>query len=248
MVNIGGCELGGHTRIIVPLMGSSVDVVLGQIDALAGQPVDMVEWRADAMIAAMTGTPVNEVGATLVEAGRTVAASCPLPVIATIRTANEGGLAQLNDEDYAHLVGLLAAVFPAVDVEIMREDAPGIIAAAHRAGAVVVASNHDFDQTPDDDRLTEVFQLMNRGGADILKIACQAQSPFDVVRVLGAQVWARAAFDRPIIAIAMGEAGAITRLSGSHLASAATFATVGEASAPGQMTAKQTRMMLDLVG
>ena len=71
----------------------------------------------------------------------------------------------------------------------------------------------------------------------------------DAARVLAAQAWAREAYDRPVIGISMGEHGAPTRLVGSALGSAATFATLPgwDGSAPGQFTVEQVRTVLDIV-
>ena len=90
---------------------------------------------------------------------------------------------------------------------------------------------------------------MNYAGADVLKFACMAHSATDAARVLGAQAWAREAYDRPVIGISMGGHGAPTRLVGSALGSAATFATLPgvEGSAPGQFTVEQARAVLDIV-
>ena len=125
-----------------------------------------------------------------------------------------------------------------VDVEISRDGAHALIERVHAAGAVAVASFHDFEATPGDDQLAEVLADMNYAGADVLKFACMAHSATDAARVLGAQAWAREAYDRPVIGIAMGPNGAPTRLVGSALGSAATFATLpgAEGSAPGQFT------------
>jgi len=90
---------------------------------------------------------------------------------------------------------------------------------------------------------------MNFAGADVLKFACMAHSATDAARVLAAQAWAREAYDRPVIGISMGPNGAPTRLVGSALGSAATFATLPgwEGSAPGQFTVEQVRAVLDIV-
>ena len=136
-----------------------------------------------------------------------------------------------------------------VDVEISRDGAAALIEEAHEAGAIGVASFHDFEGTPGDEQLAEVLAAMNYAGADVLKFACMATSATDAARVLAAQAWAREAYDRPVIGISMGDHGAPTRLVGSALGSAATFATLPgwEGSAPGQFTVEQVRTVLDIV-
>ena len=168
----------------------------------------------------------SEVADDLVRMARYVADASPLPILATIRTSVEGGEASLDDEEYCALVAALAPHVGGVDVEIRRDGSSALIEDAHAAGALVIGSFHDFEGTPSDDQLAEVLADMNYAGADVLKFACMAHSATDAARVLGAQAWAREAYDRPVIGIAMGPNGAPTRLVGSALGSAATFATL----------------------
>ncbi|WP_115727040.1 type I 3-dehydroquinate dehydratase [Actinomyces culturomici] len=244
----GACALGGPTRIIAPIVGADARALASEIAVLrgvAGEPVDLVEWRVDPLLAAL---PKGADADAVLEAAWSAAVStAPRPVLASIRTIDEGGAANLSASEYSSLVRLLAGLADAVDVEIDRAGANELIADARAFGAVVVASHHDFSETPSTEGILEVFARMDAAGADVLKIACRANGPDDALRLLGAQVRARAEFSRPIIAIGMGGAGALTRLAGSLMGSAATFASVGTASAPGQFTAAQTRAVLDLV-
>ena len=219
---------------------------------MASCRADIVEWRADTFLASLVGAhfvSASDVGEDLVSMARYVADSSPLPVLATIRTSVEGGQAFLDDEEYCALVRRLASCVGGVDVEISRDGSAALIEDAHEAGAIVVASFHDFEGTPGDERLAEVLAAMNFAGADVLKFACMAHSATDAARVLAAQAWAREAYDRPVIGISMGPNGAPTRLVGSALGSAATFATLPgwEGSAPGQFTVEQVRAVLDIV-
>lgn len=153
----------------------------------------------------------------------------------------------MEDGDYVRLVALLARFADAVDVEIARTGARALIAQSHEAGAAVVASSHDFEQTPTDDALGALYTGMADAGADVLKVACRVTTAEEAVRVLSAQIAAHRAHHRPVIGIGMGDAGALTRIGGSVLFSAATFATIGASSAPGQFTVEETRTILDLV-
>ena len=243
--------LGGLTQVIVPISGDAA-ALSGQVEALASCRADIVEWRADTFLSSLVGShfvAASDVEEDLVRMARYVADSSPLPVLATIRTSVESGEAYLDDEEYCALVRRLASFAGGVDVEISRDGSSALIEEAHEAGAIVVASFHDCEGTPGDEQLAEVLAAMNYAGADVLKFACMATSATDAARVLAAQAWAREAYDRPVIGISMGEHGAPTRLVGSALGSAATFATLPgwEGSAPGQFTVEQVRTVLDIV-
>ena len=244
-------SLGGRTQVIVPVSGDAT-ALSGQVEALASCRADIVEWRADTFLSSLVGAhfvSASDVEEDLVRMARYVADSSPLPVLATIRTSVEGGEAYLDDEEYCALVRRLASFAGGVDVEISRDGSSALIDEVHEAGAIVVASFHDFEGTPGDEQLAEVLAAMNYAGADVLKFACMANSATDAARVLAAQAWAREAYDRPVIGIAMGPNGAPTRLVGSALGSAATFATLPgwEGGAPGQFTVEQVRAVLDIV-
>lgn len=243
--------LGGRTRVIVPLAGDAASL-RSQVAALASSRADIAEWRADTFLASLVGShfvAAADIQSELTSAARYVTDASPVPVLATIRTFVEGGQAYLDDEEYCALVRCLAPLVGAVDVEISRDGAASLIEDAHGSGALAVASFHDFEATPSDEVLAEVLAAMNHAGADVLKFACTATSATDAARVLAAQAWAREAYDRPIIGIAMGPAGAPTRLVGSALGSSATFACLPgwAGSAPGQFTVEQARAVLDVV-
>lgn len=243
--------LGDRTRVIVPLTGDAASL-RSQVAALASSRADIAEWRADTFLASLVGShfvAAADIQSELTSAARYVTDASPVPVLATIRTFVEGGQAYLDDEEYCALVRCLAPLVGAVDVEISRDGAASLIEDAHGSGALAVASFHDFEATPSDEVLAEVLAAMNHAGADVLKFACTATSATDAARVLAAQAWAREAYDRPIIGIAMGPAGAPTRLVGSALGSSATFACLPgwAGSAPGQFTVEQARAVLDVV-
>lgn len=241
----GAVVLGGPTRIIAPIMGSEPEKLGEEIAALPGHPVDLVEWRVDPLLAALA--PGADAAAEIERAWEGALSRSPLPVLATIRTAEEGGPVALNVGEYAELVAKLAGLADAVDIEIEKEGAEALVAGAHARGAVVVASRHDFSATPTTEAILGVLARMDAAGADVLKIACRVNSAEDTARLLTLQARARAEFAKPLIVIGMGAHGALTRFAGAAMGSAATFATVGAASAPGQFTAEETRMVLDFV-
>lgn len=66
--------------------------------------------------------------------------------------------------------------------EVVRD----IIESAHESGVVVVASNHDFEKTPEKDEIVRRLRKMQELGADIPKIAVMPQSRKDVLTLLSA--------------------------------------------------------------
>ena len=197
-----------------------------------------------------------------------VAQAAPgLPVLLTLRTAAEGGQAALSDPAYGatllRLVRALQAGAPdgpggraaaaALDVELGRGCLAQVASAAHGAGLDVVASFHDFSGTPDEEEIVHCLARMEAQGADVAKVAVMPHDPADVARLLMATARARESLGVPLVTMAMGELGVVTRVGGGVFGSTLTFAVVPDPtgqetpSAPGQPPLVQVRAALDLL-
>lgn len=250
--------------IIVPITASDLAQLDRQAAALAGDPVvDLVEWRVDLYEPAPAGAATTSAGtasagaaawndpAPAVAALETLADALPdTPILATFRTTAEGGGAEIADDAYVALIDALAAtgLAAAVDVEYRHPRAAAAIETAHARGTAVVASNHDFGATPAAAEIVARLEAMEVAGADAAKIAVMPRSAADVVTLIAATETRYRAAGIPLITMSMGALGAVTRIGGGTFGSAATFATVGEASAPGQLPAIGVRAALDLLG
>ena len=174
------------------------------------------------------------------------------PLLFTFRTSKEGGEKAIGTEEYVKLniTASQTGLVDLIDVEAFTGDETvrKIIDAAHAAGVKVVASNHDFDKTPEKDDIVGRLCRMQELGADIPKIAVMPRSKKDVLVLLSAtEEMASEYADRPIITMSMSGTGLISRLSGEVFGSSCTFGAVGKASAPGQMNAADLGTVLDLI-
>jgi 3-dehydroquinate dehydratase-1 len=235
--------------IIVPITARDLAGLEQGASAAATAPAaGAVEWRVDLYepFTADGGTDP----ASAVSALERVAALLPdTPVLATFRTTAEGGSAEISGEAYLALIDALSAtgLAAAVDVEYRHPQAGPAIAAAHGHGTQVVASNHDFDSTPPAEEIESRLEAMEAAGADVAKIAVMPRSAADVVTLIEATERRHRDARIPLITMSMGGLGAITRIGGGVFGSSATFATVGESSAPGQLPAADVRAALDLL-
>lgn len=226
--------------VIVPLTGSDADAVLAEAEAALAAGADCLEWRVDHLAAWHDPVVVGDVLA------RLRAAAGDRPVLATLRTDAEGGEASVPEDAYAeHIAHLAASGADLVDVECDRPGAPAAIVAAHAHGARVVGSRHHFDTTPPEDDLVASLALAEAQGADICKVAVMPDDDLDVVTLLRATARRHAGGRTPLLTIAMGRRGVVSRVVGPAFGSCATFATVGRASAPGQAPILDIRAGLD---
>ncbi|MEE2057080.1 type I 3-dehydroquinate dehydratase [Rhodococcus artemisiae] len=245
-VRVKGVTIGeGAPKVFVPITGTTPGALREQVGALAGR-TDLVEWRVDFF------TTFADPGAVVAQAHSLAEQLDGVPLLATFRTAHEGGDAPIRDRDYADLNAALAesGAIDLVDVEYRRDPAAveRIIESAHSHSVAVVASNHDFDGTPERDDLVARMCAMQDLGADICKIAVMPTSTADVLTLLDAtRVMHEEHASKPIITMSMGGLGVISRLAGQVFGSAATFGMVGTPSAPGQVDAAELRTVLDLL-
>lgn len=246
-VKIRDIEIGaGAPKIIVPIVGVTKEDIIEEAKTFDSIPIDVVEWRVDWFEDVFDFAKVENVLKDL----REVLGNIPL--LMTFRTSKEGGEKAIEADAYAELNKKAAAtgLVDLVDVEAFTGDevVKDIIEGAHAHGVKVVASNHDFDKTPDKDDIVGRLVKMQELGADIPKIAVMPQCKKDVLTLLEAtREMAEEHADRPIITMSMAGTGLISRLCGEVFGSALTFGAVGKASAPGQMNASDLREILTLI-
>lgn len=236
----------GIPKICVPIVGVTKEDIIKEAKTFDAIPVDVVEWRVDWFEHVFEIEKVKETLAELREALKDI------PILFTFRTSKEGGEKAIEPEAYAKLniAAAESGYVDLVDVEAFTGDevVKEIIEAVHQHGVKVVASNHDFDKTPEKDDIVGRLCKMQELGADIPKIAVMPQSKEDVLTLLAAtEEMNRKHADRPIITMSMTGTGVISRLCGEVFGSALTFGAAKKASAPGQMGVEDLAQALSLL-
>lgn len=249
--------------IIVPVQATEASEIARQCaDIAAAGTVDVIEWRIDPVIASIQGPAAGPAAGSagtsagsdtesvagpqeLAEAVLALASSVisvGLPVLVTLRTGFEGGVGTVSEDDYTEVLGrLIEGLSPregpqiALDVEIDRLGAAELITAAHAQGIRVAGSHHNFADTDDAGSLFAKFSAMSSLGADVAKVAMMPRSAGDVLGLLRATAEADAGLDCPVLGISMGQLGRTSRVMGADFGSCASFAQLGESSAPGQI-------------
>ena len=246
-VKVRNIEIGaGIPKICVPIVGVTREEILAAAETIKSTKADVVEWRVDWYEDIFDFAKTEETMKALREVlGET-------PILFTFRTSKEGGEKSIETETYVELNQNAAktGLVDLVDVEAFTGDevVKDIIEGAHAHGVKVVASNHDFDKTPDKDDIVGRLVKMQELGADIPKIAVMPQCKKDVLTLLEAtREMAEKHADRPIITMSMSGTGVISRLCGEVFGSALTFGAVGKVSAPGQMGIEDLTTVLGLL-
>jgi 3-dehydroquinate dehydratase I len=231
-----GLALGGGAPLAcVPIVAEDAAVMLAQAAAIrAHDPMpDLVELRADHL----ASLSPDDLMAALRQLRTALGAQ--MPILFTNRSRAEGGASRwpeakrLASFDVAIDSGEVALI----DIELAVPEAQRarIMARAAQQKVGVIASSHNFSSTPDDAGLAALFDTLVHSGANVAKLAVMAQSPDDALRLLRATTQWAGNSPIPLIAIAMGPAGTITRLAGPFFGSTLSYATIGPSSAPGQV-------------
>ena len=243
-LTVKGVVIGeGIPKTIVSLMGGNLDELLEQARRGIDAGADCFEYRAD-----FAADPHD--GRALTATARALREALPgNPVLFTFRTAGQGGQAALSARELEDLYRAVIAVHGAdlVDIESwLGDDAVrGLCAEAHEAGMAAIVSFHDFEGTPPQLDMQRMLARFDELGADVAKVAVMARSAADVVALLAATE--RACRDEascPLLTIAMGPIGTISRLAGETFGSALTFCSLDRASAPGQMDVRLARDLM----
>lgn len=172
-------------------------------------------------------------------------------LLCTFRSKVQGGQRALPGKEYQLLLERIAEskLADLLDVEVFElSDASAVIAKLHRAGQRVIGSQHYFSHTPDTVWMRQELETMKEAGADIGKLAVMPKESLHVLQLLEASAQMKKYYpDYPIVTMAMGGLGAISRVSGQVFGSCITFASIGKASAPGQLSIKDTKLILNKI-
>ena len=233
-------------KTIVPITAKTKEQAIAQAKVIAAnQDADLAEFRIDLLEFAADSKQVIALGHELKKVLGTK------PMIATIRTHNEGGKLTISDADYGktYQAYLKQSFMDMLDVEMFRDQqvVKNTVKLAHDKKVLIVMSNHDFKQTPSEDEIVKRLLKQDELGADILKIAVMPQSKQDVFTLMNAKLKVSQQSKKPLLTMSMGKLGTISRIATANMGGSFSFGMIGEASAPGQIDVTQLKQFLKTV-
>lgn len=234
----------GKPKVCLPIVGKNENEIIQQFQSFQGLQYDVIELRIDFY----KDIKDNEKLSHLLQ---TLRSMTDLPILLTYRSCREGGQIQLSDDEYKNLIklGCESHCIDLIDIELMSGHALvfQLVEIAHQNQVKVVMSNHDFDKTPSVADMMDRIEKMEVLGADICKLAVMPLTYKDVISVLNVTLEMSHKLEIPIVTMAMGEMGVISRITGELTGSAMTFASAGKISAPGQMNVIDLQMVLEAI-
>jgi 3-dehydroquinate dehydratase/shikimate dehydrogenase len=195
--------------------------------ARASEDADVIELRLDCIA-----------GAISVEALAQVLNSLQCPVILTFRPSEQGGHRTLSREARETFWKTIAPrgenLWWDVEANLAHDVSPD--------WSRTIVSHHDFAGVPED--LEQIYERLAQTPARVLKIAVQANEMADCLPLF--QLIERGRREgREVIAIAMGNAGIVTRILGPSRGAFLTYGALDDDSgtAPGQINARKLRSL-----
>lgn len=235
----------GMPLVCVPIMASKRTEIIEEARRLVQMGTDMIEWRVDAFEAP---TDMNAIRAVLEELSDIVKETI---LLYTFRSKAQGGSIQLSAEEIydIHQIAAESHVVDLIDVEYFAEKHPKKeIRLLQKMGARVIASHHDFTETPNPEVMRMLLEQMNSSGADIVKLAVMPHGEEDVLALLfETSLFCSKHPDTPIITMSMGALGCISRIAGETFGSCVTFGAGKKASAPGQLPMDDLKRVLAII-
>jgi 3-dehydroquinate dehydratase I len=237
---------GADPLVCIPLVAADKTSLIDQASALVPLAPDLFEWRVDGY--GKVADPADCIDT--LAALRSIIGD--IPMIFTCRIASEGGIQPVDPETR------LALIDAAIDsnrpdiVDIELRNPPALIETVHKAaerqGIRLILSYHDFSRTPSQEVILDKLEQAQSLGADIAKVAVMPNDYMDVLTLLNATMKARCETVKiPVITMAMGRLGAVTRMAGGLFGSDVTFAIGETATAPGQIPIDALRQAMKLL-
>ncbi len=233
-------------KTIVPITAKTKEQALAQAQVIANTAdADLAEFRIDLLSFASDTKQVIALGHEL----KKILGNKPM--IATIRTKNEGGQLEISDVDYGktYQAYLKNPFMDWLDIEMFRDQkvVSEIVQKAHQKKVLIVMSNHDFQKTPSQDEIEKRLLKQDQMGADILKIAVMPKSKQDVFTLMNATLKVSQQTTKPLLTMSMGQLGTISRVATANMGGSYSFGMIGQASAPGQIDVTKLKQILQTV-
>ena len=223
----------GRFLICIPIISSDKQTIIEDFKDAADLNPDLVEWRVDFFENIGDVEKIKDILNQIKELTQNI------PVLFTCRHQSEGGRCSLDPEIRYNMFRevLETGAVDLLDIEMLNGEGyiNSIRKLLHQYGKKLILSYHNFQTTPDEQFIINKLFEGQSLGADIVKVALMPNTPDDVMTLLSATGKAWKNIDIPMITMAMGDLGRISRVWGNAFGSEITFASMKKASAPGQI-------------
>ena len=221
-------------KLIVSVMPKSLEEAQG-IDAMRYIDADIIEWRADFL----PKEAILQVAPAIFEkfAGR--------ELLFTLRTRAEGGEIDLDSAEYVQIIKDVAQLYQPeyIDFEYFAHkdvfeqmlDFPNL-----------VLSYHNFQETPDN--MMEILSELTSLTPKVVKVSVMAHTAQDVLDLMNfTRGFKTLNPEQEYVMISMGKMGKVSRITSDVTGSSWSFASLDEASAPGQISLSSMKKIREIL-
>ena len=176
-----------------------------------------------------------------------------LKILVTYRTSIQGGKGAVNEQEYLNILSELIECpqFDMIDIEwssaVKIEKYTHLVQRAQQKGLEVVLSHHNFQETPEN--MMEILSELTSLNPKLVKVAVMAHTEQDVLDLMNyTRGFKTLNPEQEYVTISMGKVGKVSRITADVTGSSWSFASLDEASAPGQISLanmKKIREILD---
>ena len=221
-------------KLVVSVMPKSLEEAQG-IDAMRYIDADIIEWRADFL----PKEAILQVAPAIFEkfAGR--------ELLFTLRTRSEGGEIDLDSAEYVQIIKDVAQLYQPeyIDFEYFSHkdvfeemlDFPNL-----------VLSYHNFQETPDN--MMEILSELTSLTPKVVKVSVMAHTEQDVLDLMNfTRGFKTLNPEQEYVTISMGKMGKVSRITSDVTGSSWSFASLDEASAPGQISLSSMKKIREIL-
>ena len=221
-------------KLVVSVMPKSLEEAQG-IDAMRYIDADIIEWRADFL----PKEAILQVAPAIFEkfAGR--------ELLFTLRTRAEGGEIDLDSAEYVQIIKDVAQLYQPeyIDFEYFAHkdvfeqmlDFPNL-----------VLSYHNFQETPDN--MMEILSELTSLTPKVVKVSVMAHTAQDVLDLMNfTRGFKTLNPEQEYVTISMGKMGKVSRITSDVTGSSWSFASLDEASAPGQISLSSMKKIREIL-
>ncbi len=164
-------------------------------------------------------------------------------LIITVRREKEGGVKKIPEGERLKIFEEFLTIEPSfIDIELGSEILDGVLGRIEGTSTGSIISYHDFEKTPDLDRLDNIYEKMKNKGPDLIKIVTFCNSPWDNSKIL------EFVLGRPdLISFCMGEEGMISRIFSLKYCPMTYGSLLGSDTAPGQLSVKELKRIKEML-
>lgn len=221
-------------KIVVPVMPRSLEEAQA-IDISRFHGVDIIEWRADIL-------PKDDI---ITVAPAIFEKFAGHEIIFTIRTSKEGGQLTLTSEEYVGLIREIDAIYHPDYIDFEYYSHKDVFSQMLDFPNLVL-SYHNFEEMPED--IMEIFSELTSLAPRVVKIATMPKTEQEVLDLMNyTRGFKSINPEQEFATMSMGKLGRISRLASDLVGSSWTFASLDQASAPGQVSLNNMKLIQEVL-